>query len=146
MINVNQKFIDSCNSDVVASQFKLFLMENKTGYVLATLNDNEFTIDSGSIEKQASSGAVLNIGGVCSNRVKVTLNQQGINKVTSVDGFKKNYVLHLVQWNKVDDVNQSTSDYSLNLDNTENQTGKCDLGFYYISISRTTVYPHSLWC
>ena len=146
MINVNQKFIDSCNSDVVASQFKLFLMENKTGYVLATLNDNEFTIDSGSIEKQASSGAVLNIGGVCSNRVKVTLNQQGINKVTSVDGFKKNYVLHLVQWNKVDDVNQSTSDYSLNLDNTENQTGKCDLGFYYISEITNNYYDCDLIC
>lgn len=133
MINVNQKFIDSCNSDVVASQYKIKVSVNKSGTVLCVLNDDEFDISTGGIQRQASSGSACNIGGVCSTRLKITLNQKGIDKLSSVDGFKKNYVLHLIQWNKVDDTYQSTSDYSLNLDNTENQTGKCDLGFYYIS-------------
>lgn len=133
MISVNQKFKDSCNSANVQSQFKLFLSTVRGGTAIATLNDDEFIIDSGSIEKQASSGAVLNIGGVCSNRVKITLTQKGVEKVNAVNGFKKNYCLHLVQWNKVDDANQSPSDFSENLDHTENETGKCNLGYYYIS-------------
>lgn len=133
MINVNQKFIDSCNSDVVASQYKIKVSVNKSGTVLCVLNDDEFDISTGGIQRQASSGSACNIGGVCSTRLKITLNQKGIDKLEAVNGFKKNYVLHLLQWNKVDDTYQSTSDYSENLDHSENQTGKCDLGFYYIS-------------
>jgi len=146
MISVNQKFKDSCNKANVQSQFKLYLSENKNSNVLATLNDDEFIIDSGSIEKQASSGAVLNIGGVCSNRIKITLTQKGVEKVNNVNGFKKNYALHLVQWNRVDDANQSPSDFSKNLDDSENITGKCDLGFYYISEIDNNYYSCVLTC
>lgn len=144
MINVNQKFIDSCNSDVVASQYKIKVSTNKVGTVLCTLNDDEFDISTGGIQRQASSGSACNIGGVCSTRLKITLNQKGIDKISNVDGFKKNYVLHLIQWNKVDDANQSTSDYSENLDHSENQTGKCDLGFYYISEIDNNYYNCSI--
>lgn len=144
MISVNQKFIDSCNSDVVASQYKIKVSVNKSGTVLCVLNDDEFDISTGGIQRQASSGSACNIGGVCSTRLKITLNQKGIDKISNVDGFKKNYVLHLIQWNKVDDTYQSTSDYSLNLDNTENQTGKCDLGFYYISEIDNNYYNCSI--
>lgn len=144
MINVNQKFIDSCNSDVVASQYKIKLSTNKVGTVLCTLNDDEFDISTGGIQRQASSGSACNIGGVCSTRLKITLNQKGIDKISNVDGFKKNYVLHLIQWNKVDDANQSTSNYSENLDHSENQTGKCDLGFYYISEIDNNYYNCSI--
>jgi hypothetical protein len=146
MISVNQKFKDSCNNANVQSQFKLYLSQNKNSNVLTTLNDDEFIIDSGSIEKQASSGAVLNIGGVCSNRIKVTLTQKGVEKVNNVNGFKKNYALHLVQWNRVDDANQSPSDFSKNLDDSENITGKCDLGFYYISEIDNNYYSCVLTC
>lgn len=140
MIYVNQKFIDSCNSDCVLSQIKIRVSATKGGTVLATLNDDEFNISSNSIEKQASSGASCNIGGVCSNRLKIVLNQKGIDKLEGVGGFKKNYVLHLIQWNKVNDVNQSDTDYSLNTNDTENTTGKCDLGFYYISEIKNNYY------
>ena len=146
MISVNQKFIDSCNSDYVLSQLKIKVSTNKAGTVLCTLNDDEFNISSNSVEKQASSGAVCNVGGVCSNRIKIVLNQKGIEKLDAVDGFKKNYVLHLIQWNKVDDANQSDTDYSENLDHSENQTGKCDLGFYYISQIKNNYYDCELTC
>ena len=146
MISVNQKFIDSCNSDYVLSQLKIKVSTNKAGTILCTLNDDEFNISSNSVEKQASSGAVCNIGGVCSNRIKIVLNQKGIEKLDAVDGFKKNYVLHLIQWNKVDDPQQSEIDYSENLDHSENETGKCDLGFYYISQIKNNYYDCELTC
>lgn len=146
MISVNQKFIDSCNSDYVLSQLKIKVSTNKAGTVLCTLNDDEFNISSNSVEKQASSGAVCNVGGVCSNRIKIVLNQKGIEKLDAVDGFKKNYVLHLIQWNKVDDPQQSDTDYSENLDHSENETGKCDLGFYYISQIKNNYYDCELTC
>lgn len=140
MISVNQLFIDSCNSDCVSSQIKIRVSATKVGTVLCTLNDDEFNISSNSIEKQASSGASCNIGGVCSNKIKIVLNQKGIEKLNAVDGFKKNYVLHLIQWNKVNDNNQSEEDFSENLDHSENTTGKCDLGYYYISEIKNTYY------
>ena len=140
MISVNQKFIDSCNSDYVLSQIKIRVSTNKVGTVLCTLNDDEFNISSNSVEKQASSGAVCNIGGVCSNRIKVIINQKGIEKLESVNGFNKNNVLHIIQWNKVDDAQQNPEDFSLNLDDSENETGKCDLGFYYISQIKNNYY------
>ena len=140
MISVNQKFIDSCNSDYVLSQIKIRVSTNKVGTILCTLNDDEFNISSNSVEKQASSGAVCNIGGVCSNRIKVIINQKGIEKLESVNGFNKNNVLHIIQWNKVDDAQQNPNDFSLNLDDSENETGKCDLGFYYISQIKNNYY------
>lgn len=146
MISVNQKFIDSCNSDYVLSQLKIKVSTNKAGTILCTLNDDEFNISSNSVEKQASSGAVCNVGGVCSNRIKIVLNQKGIEKLDAVDGFKKNYVLHLIQWNKVDDPQQSDEDFSENLDHSENETGKCDLGFYYISQIKNNYYDCELTC
>ena len=133
MQNVSTLFKDSCESNLIDSTFKIFVSKGKSGEVLAVLGVDDFFSDSATIEKQSSNSNVFTIGGVCASKFSFNLKKSGINKLKEANCFRKNYCLTVIQWNKVEDENQSIDDYSLNIDGSENETGKCKLGVYYIA-------------
>lgn len=133
MQNVSTLFKDSCESNLMDSTFKIFVSKGKSGEVLAVLGVDDFFSDSATIEKQSSNSNVFTIGGVCASKFSFNLKKSGINKLKEANCFRKNYCLTVIQWNKVEDENQSIDDYSLNVDGSENETGKCKLGVYYIA-------------
>lgn len=133
MQNVSTLFKDSCESNLMDSTFKIFVSKGKSGEVLAVLGVDDFFSDSATIDKQSSNSNVFTIGGVCSSKFSFNLKKSGINKLKEANCFRKNYCLTVIQWNKVEDENQSIDDYSLNKDGSENETGKCKLGVYYIA-------------
>lgn len=133
MLTCNSKFRESCNSDIIKSQFKLYFSISKTGTTLCTLTDKDLILNKCNTTKSSTSGSSFTVGGVVSSKLTVRLTQDGADLVTSSGAMYKNICIHVVQWNKVDDSSQSSTDYSLDTDNTENTSGKLDLGYYYIN-------------
>lgn len=146
MENVTQLFIDSTNQRTIYSTFKAYVSKTKNGEVLTTLELNDIVSNGISLTSKSMSGQQFIIGGVNMGEMKINLTKQGIKKMKDNDLLQNKYCIHLVQWNKVDDVNQSTEDYSKNKDNTENTTGKCDLGYFYIAKIDNRDYNCNITC
>lgn len=133
MKNVTQLFKDSCDANIINTTLKIRVSKTKNGVVLLELNTNDFELSTSKISDSSTSSNSFTIGGVSAGKFDITLTKSGVNKMISSNCLNKLYCLHVIQWNKVEDINQSNYDYSLNNDNTENTSGKCELGYYYIA-------------
>lgn len=133
MKNVTSLFKASCNSDVVQSLFKIFVYNKLGGGLYATLEGDDFFEDSLTITSQATSSSSFNIGGVCAGKLTLTLTRAGVSKLKTASALRKGMCWKVVQWNKVADSAQSTNDFSKNTDGSDNTSGRCNLGVFYVS-------------
>lgn len=133
MKNVTSLFKASCNSDVVQSLFKIFVYNKLGGGLYATLDGDDFFEDSLTITSQATSSSSFNIGGVCAGKLTLTLTRAGVSKLKTASALRKGMCWKVVQWNKVADSAQSTTDFSKNTDGSDNTSGRCNLGVFYVS-------------
>ena len=140
MKNVTALFKASCNNDVVQSLFKIFVYNKLGGSLYATLEGDDFFENSLTITSQATSSSSFNIGGVCAGKLTVTLTRAGVSKLKNASALRKGMCWKVVQWNKVADSSQSTKDFSKNTDGTENTSGKCNLGVFYVSAVENNDY------
>ena len=114
MLTCNSKFRESCNSDIIKSQFKLYFSIAKTGTTLCTLTDKDLILNKCNTTKSSTSGSSFTIGGVVSSKLTIRLTQDGADLVTSSGAMYKNICIHVVQWNKVDDSSQDRKSTRLN--------------------------------
>lgn len=111
---------------------KIAVCTNKVAPVFDYIRDEDISQDTLVIDSLAIDGGSFTIGCACSAKMSFTLTRDAYTRVRK-KGFRKGICLVATQWNKVDDANQSDTDYSLNKDGTENETGKCPLGVFYVS-------------
>ena len=140
MKSVSDAFKLSCDNDIIDSDFLVYVSKGKDGNVLCTLDNTDFIIQTMRLRGSSTSEQTISIGGVCSTEFTMTLTKNGVDKLQSNNSFKKNYCLHVVQWNKVDDENQSSESPIYNVDGSLNTSGRCDLGYYYISKIKNSDY------
>ena len=140
MKSVSNAFKLSCDNDVIDSDFLVYVSKGKDGNVLCTLDNTDFIIQTMRLRGSSTSEQTISIGGVCSTEFTMTLTKNGVDKLQSNNSLKKNYCLHVVQWNKVDDENQSSESPIYNVDGSLNTLGRCDLGYYYISKIKNSDY------
>lgn len=140
MKSVTALFKASCNSDVVQSLFKIFVYNKLGGGLYATLDGDDFFEDSLTITSQATSSSSFNIGGVCAGKLTLTLTRAGVSKLKTASALRKGMCWKVVQWNKVADSSQSTTDFSKNTDGSDNTSGKCNLGIFYVSAVENNDY------
>lgn len=140
MKSVSNAFKLSCDNDVIDSDFLVYVSKGKNGNVLCTLDNTDFIIQTMRLRGSSTSEQTISIGGVCSTEFTMTLTKNGVDKLQSNNSLKKNYCLHVVQWNKVDDENQSSESPIYNVDGSLNTSGRCDLGYYYISKIKNSDY------
>lgn len=140
MKSVSNAFKLSCDNDVIDSDFLVYVSKGKDGNVLCTLDNTDFIIQTMRLRGSSTSEQTISIGGVCSTEFTITLTKNGVDKLQSNNSLKKNYCLHVVQWNKVDDENQSSESPIYNVDDSLNTSGRCDLGYYYISKIKNSDY------
>lgn len=140
MKSVSNAFKLSCDNDVIDSDFLVYVSKGKDGNVLCTLDNTDFIIQTMRLRGSSTSEQTISIGGVCSTEFTMTLTKKGVDKLQSNNSLKKNYCLHVVQWNKVDDENQSSESPIYNVDGSLNTSGRCDLGYYYISKIKNSDY------
>lgn len=140
MKSVSNVFKLSCDNDVIDSDFLVYVSKGKDGNVLCTLDNTDFIIQTMRLRGSSTSEQTISIGGVCSTEFTMTLTKNGVDKLQSNNSLKKNYCLHVVQWNKVDDENQSSESPIYNVDGSLNTSGRCDLGYYYISKIKNSDY------
>lgn len=140
MKSVSNAFKLSCDNDVIDSDFLVYVSKGKNGNVLCTLDNTDFIIQTMRLRGSSTSEQTISIGGVCSTEFTMTLTKKGVDKLQSNNSLKKNYCLHVVQWNKVDDENQSSESPIYNVDGSLNTSGRCDLGYYYISKIKNSDY------
>lgn len=140
MKSVSDVFKLSCDNDVIDSDFLVYVSKGKDGSVLCTLDNTDFIIQTMRLRGSSTSEQTISIGGVCSTEFTMTLTKNGVDKLQSNNSLKKNYCLHVVQWNKVDDENQSSESPIYNIDGSLNTSGRCDLGYYYISKIKNSDY------
>lgn len=140
MKSVSNAFKLSCDNDVIDSDFLVYVSKGKGGNVLCTLDNTDFIIQTMRLRGSSTSEQTISIGGVCSTEFTITLTKNGVDKLQSNNSLKKNYCLHVVQWNKVDDGNQSSESPIYNVDGSLNTSGRCDLGYYYISKIKNSDY------
>lgn len=132
MQNVSELFKESCRQNTHNCCIKIAVCTNKKAPVFDYIRDSDISQDTLSIESLAIDGSSFTIGCACSAKMSFTLTRDAYTRVRK-NGFRKGICLVAVQWNKVADENQSDTDYSLNKDGTENETGKCPLGVFYVS-------------
>ena len=140
MKSVSNAFKLSCDNDIIDSDFLIYVSKGKNGSTLCTLDNTDFIIQTMRLRGSSTSEQTISIGGVCASEFTMTLTRKGVNKLQSNNGLKKNYCLHVVQWNKVDDGSQSSESPIYNTDGSLNTSGKCDLGYYYISRIKNSDY------
>ena len=140
MKSVSNAFKLSCDNDIIDSDFLIYVSKGKNGSTLCTLDNTDFIIQTMRLRGSSTSEQTMSIGGVCATEFTMTLTRNGVNKLQSNSGLKKNYCLHVVQWNKVDDESQSLESPIYNTDGSLNTSGKCDLGYYYISRIKNSDY------
>lgn len=145
MYNVNQKYIDKISSDDTKDfTFKLNVKLNKDAATLLTLTPNDVEADSLQLSRQATSNNYFTLGGVCSSKLTMSLTSSGVDKLLEAGLLRKDICFEYNEWLKVDDTNQSDSDYSINTDGTENTTGKVKNGYFYVSNVENSDYSCNL--
>lgn len=141
MYPVSQKYLDQINSNNDNQfTFKLNVKRNRTSETLTTLTPDDLEGVNPIVEKQATGNSYFTIGGVCSSKMTMNLTSSGINKLKDAGMFHQNACLEYIEWLKVDDIAQDEDDFSLNADGTENETGKVECGYYYISTIKNSDY------
>lgn len=133
MKNVTDLFKESCNADIVSCMVKIEISYNKGSNPIATLSGDDFIENSIRISSQTTSYQSFTIGGVCSSRLNLTLTRKGVSKLKDSGAFRKGLCWRVIQWNKVNDDNQDSTDFSVNIDGSKNTSGKCKLGVFYVS-------------
>ena len=116
MKNVSSEFIASCDNNIIDSDFLIYVSKGKNGNVLCTLDNTDFIIQTMRLRGSSTSEQTISIGGVCSTEFTMTLTRKGVKKLQSNSSLKKNYCLHVVQWNKVDNESQSSESPIYNTD------------------------------
>jgi len=145
MYNVNQKYIDKINSDDTKDfTFKLNVKLHKDASTLLTLTPADVEVSSLQLSRQATSNSYFTLGGICSSKLTMSLTSSGVDKLLEAGLLRKNICFEYNEWLKVDDENQSSSDYSINTDGSENTTGKVKNGYFYISKVENSDYSCNL--
>ena len=145
MYSVNQKYIDKMNSDDTKDfTFKLNVKLNKDASTLLTLTPNDVEADSLQLSRQATSNNYFTLGGVCSSKLTMSLTSSGVDKLLEAGLLRKDICFEYNEWLKVDDTNQSSSDYSINTDGSENTTGKVKNGYFYVNKVENSDYSCNL--
>lgn len=145
MYSVNQKYIDKINSDTHKDfTFKLNVKLNKDAATLLTLTPDDVESDSLKLSRQATSNSYFTLGGVCSSKLTMSLTPSGVDKMLEAGLLRKDICFEYNEWLKVDDINQSDSDYSINTDGSENLTGKVKNGYFYVSNVENSDYSCNL--
>lgn len=145
MYSVNQKYIDKIISDDTKDfTFKLNVKLNKDSSTLLTLTPNDVEADSLKLSRQATSNSYFTLGGVCSSKLTMSLTSSGVDKLLEAGLLRKDICFEYNEWLKVDDTNQSSSDYSINTDGTENITGKVKNGYFYVNKVENSDYSCNL--
>ena len=133
MKNVTDLFKESCNADIVSCMVKIEVSYNTSYEPIVTLSGDDLIENSIRISSQTTSYQSFTIGGVCSSRLNVTLSRKGVSKLKDSGAFRKGMCWKVIQWNKVNDDNQDSTNFSVNIDGSENTSGKCKLGVFYVS-------------
>lgn len=145
MYTVNQKYIDKINSDSPKDfTFKLNVKLNKDANTLLTLTLADVESDSLKLSRQATSNSYFTLGGVCSSKLTMSLTPSGVDRLLEAGLLRKDICFEYNEWLKVDDINQSDSDYSINTDGSENLTGKVKNGYFYVSNVENSDYSCNL--
>lgn len=145
MYSVNQKYIDKISSDDTKDfTFKLNVKLNKDASTLLTLTPNDIEADSLNLSRQATSNSYFTLGGVCSSKLTMSLTSSGVDKLLEAGLLRKDICFEYNEWLKVDDVNQNSSDYSINNDGSENTTGKVKNGYFYVNNVENSDYSCNL--
>ncbi len=145
MYSVNQKYIDKMSSDDTKDfTFKLNVKLHKDAATLLTLTPDDVESDSLKLSRQATSNNYFTLGGVCSSKLTMSLTSSGVDKLLEAGLLRKDICFEYNEWLKVDDVNQSDSDYSINTDGTENTTGKVKNGYFYVNKVENSDYSCNL--
>lgn len=145
MYNVNQKYIDKISSDDTKDfTFKLNVKLHKDAATLLTLTPADVEADSLQLSRQATSNSYFTLGGVCSAKLTMALTPTGVDKLLDAGLLRKDICFEYNEWLKVDDINQSSSDYSINTDGTENTTGKVKNGYFYVNNVENSDYSCNL--
>lgn len=133
MKNVTDLFKESCNADIVSCMVKIEVSYNTSYEPIVTLSGDDLIENSIRISSQTTSYQSFTIGGVCSSRLNLTLSRKGVSKLKESNAFRKGMCWKVIQWNKVNDDNQDSTNFSVNIDGSENTSGKCKLGVFYVS-------------
>ena len=145
MYSVHQKYIDKISSDDTKDfTFKLNVKLNKDASTLLTLTPNDVEADSLKLSRQATSNNYFTLGGVCSSKLTMSLTSTGVDKLLEAGLLRRDICFEYNEWLKVDDTNQSSSDYSINTDGTENITGKVKNGYFYVNKVENSDYSCNL--
>lgn len=145
MYSVNQKYIDKISSDDTKDfTFKLNVKLHKDASTLLTLTPNDVEADSLNLSRQATSNNYFTLGGVCSSKLTMSLTSSGVDKLIEAGLLRKDICFEYNEWLKVDDTNQSSSDYSINTDGSENTTGKVKNGYFYVNKVENSDYSCNL--
>ena len=145
MYSVNQKYIDKISSDDTKDfTFKLNVKLNKDATTLLTLTPDDVESDSLKLSRQATSNSYFTLGGVCSSKLTMALTSSGVDRLLDAGLLRKDICFEYNEWLKVDDINQSDSDYSINTDGSENLTGKVKNGYFYVSNVENSDYSCNL--
>ena len=132
MYNVSDEFKNSCNSTNIDSDFLIYV-KTMDGSDICTLDSTHVMSDSIVIRRSSVSSSAFSLGSACTSELKMTLTRKGVKELKSNGGLKKNTVFNLVQWNRVDEY-QSDDTPVYNKDGWLNETGKCNLGYFYLRV------------
>lgn len=111
---------------------KIECRTSKSANILCTLTDDDILVSTFRLQRKALKESYFTLGGACTSEVDFTLTSYGVAKLKNANLFVVSTCLTIKEWVPVDDANQSTTDYSINKDGTENQTGLIKLGVFYI--------------
>lgn len=149
MQNVSELFKESCRQNTHNCCIKINVATNYESIhptdttikpsIWGVIRDEDIVQDTLTIDSLAIDGSCFNIGCACSAKLSFTMTRDGYKKFKRGQLVKGSF-LEIIQWNKVADENQSDTDYSFNKDGTENETGKCRLGGFYVSELTTNDY------
>lgn len=112
---------------------KIECRTSKSANILCTLTDDDILVSTFRLQRKALKESYFTLGGACTSEVDFTLTSYGVAKLKNANLFVVSTCLTIKEWVPVDDANQSTTDYSINTDGTENQTGLIKLGVFYIN-------------
>lgn len=144
MFPVSAYYLSSILNSERKWQIKGEVKLSNTSATLVTLENDDFITNTFQINRQSTNSGSFTLGGVCSTRVNLTLTYSGIGKMKSVSALQKGYCVKLAVWLKTSDPNQSDTDYSKNLDLSENTTGKVELGYFHIYNIKNSDYQCDL--
>lgn len=132
MYNVTQDYLNAIENGVSNTKIKLRFSLSKSSPVLCTLTDYDIVAGTLKTSAKMNNGKGFSYGGAVCKECNVTLTSFGKVKVANVTQLKSGLCVKITQWVEVDDVLQNKSDLSLNLDGSENVSGRIEIGYFYI--------------